>query len=430
MKLFKLSFLLSKSLLDARHKKYIFFATIILCLEYLDLIIYIKNTRMLADLYLINSISRIEGVLLLFFILLGANFLAKLLINRSLSTIHRKISNANLVIISCLVISVAFLLQALTIIYYCNTLMISVLVLLLISRVIYQFSLGIIIHDTYEFLVNTKELRNEFIYLILNSLELSVFIGIISYKILPFFELSKSHGLAALIIVLSLLWLLTAVIFFINRKELNQYETGRVRSSTLNNVRLMLRTEINDTIIAFSVVGVRSSLCIIGVIYMPVYLIGSLHFLAKSANNIIALSSLFALTLCIVVDRHLHRFNYINTLKSGLVGLIIGCLVSYLLFFFKIIPFVGVAILIVFHSLFALVCPQILSKLFSTNIRQVAIISCYRNSFLIFASFTFILLNVFTEILHNYIFPPAVFLIVITVICYLSLTVFNKKVIS
>lgn len=428
MKLLKLSLLLNRSIINSKHKKYAFFATIVLCLEYLDLIVYIKNTRILIDIYLVQSVSRMYGIIILFGILWLTNFITKLIVPKVLWYLQRNYSNSQLVIYSSLIIAVTFVAQALILLLYCHTLILSLLLSFLLIRFIYQLALAIIVHDTYEFLLNTQELSNEVIYLLLNSLELSVLLGIIGYKILFMFDFNLVQTMVLFLSFISLLWLLGAVVFILNRRELNQLNDSNIRCMAANNFSIMLKRDIKDTIIAFSIVGVRSSLCIIGVIYMPIYLIGSLHFLPKSANSIIMLSSLLAFSLCVYVDRHLHKYSYTNILKSGLVGLIIGCIISYLLFFFKIVPFIGVAILIIFHSLFALFCPLVLNNLFTQEIRQVAILSCYRNSFLIFASFTYILLSLFTEILHNYIVTPTIFLIAITCMCYICLVLFNKQV--
>lgn len=427
LKLISLSLQLSRSLIKAKHKKYILFATLILCLEYLDLIIYIKNTKILTDEFLIKSISRIEGICLLFFILLLSNFLAKPCAAKFLTIAQQKFTNSSLVIVSSLIISLAFICQALLLLFYCKTLIIWLLIGFFAARFIYQFALAIVIHDTYEFLLNAPELADDFIYLILNSLELSVFCGMFGYKLLSLLNFSTTATIAVFILIVSGLWLVSSVLFFLHRQELNQFNSQHTRCAAANNFAMMLESNLQDTIIAFSIVGIRSSLCIIGVIYMPTYLIESLHFAPAIANNIILSSSFLALSLCILIEKYLYQFNYIDVLKFGLVGLIIGCLISYLLFFFKVIPFIGVAILVVFHSLFALGCPLILNQLFAPELRQLAVISCYRNSFLIFASFSFILITLLGGLFHSYILAPAVLLITITVICYSCLILFNKR---
>lgn len=427
LKLISLAFQLNRSLIKAKHKKYIVFATLILCLEYLDLIIYIKNTKILTDEFLIRSVSRLEGICLLFFILLLSNFLAKPCAAKFLTMAQQKYTNSSLVIFSSLIISMAFLCQAILLLFYCKTLMIWLLIGFFVTRFIYQFALSIVIHDTYEFLLSAPELSEDFIYLILNSLELSVFCGMFGYKLLSLLNFSTISTISVFILIIGGVWFATSILFFLNRQELNQFNSQNTRCAAANNFSKMLESNLKDTIIAFSIVGIRSSLCIIGVIYMPTYLIESMHFAPAIANNIILSSSFLALSLCILIEKYLYRFNYVDVLKFGLVGLIIGCLISYLLFFFKVIPFIGVAILVVFHSLFALGCPLILNQLFSPELRQPAVISCYRNSFLIFASFSFILITLLGGLFHSYILAPALLLITITIICYSCLVLFNKR---
>jgi MFS family permease len=427
MKLIKLSFLLGKSRISSIHKKYIFIITAILCLEYLDLIIYIKNARVLTDLYLSKSLSRGLGIFILFMILWLANFLAKSIAGKLLEYLQKKYDNATLVIASSIVIICSFSLQALILLFYCNKLVTSLLIYFFFARLIYQLALAIIIHDTYEFLLNTKELSDDFISLILNSLELSVLISIVGYKTLLLLQLSITNSIITFILFINLLWLIIAIYFAFNYQELNQINVQQVKSTAAKSFSLMLKHNLKDTLTAFSIVGVRSSLCIISVIYMPIYLIGSLHFVPKIANDVILTSSFLALSLCFIVDKYVHKYNHISIVRNGLVGLIIGSLISYSLLFFKVIPFLGITILIVFQSLFALCCPLILNKLFEINIRQLAIVSCYRNSFLVFASFTFLLLSLFTEIFTHYIAAPAIFLISVTAICYFCLIIFNKQ---
>ena len=161
-----------------------------------------------------------------------------------------------------------------------------------------------------------------------------------------------------------MLWLIVAIFFLFNYQELNQINIEQIRCTAAKSFSLMLKHNLKDTLVAFSIVGVRSSLCIISVIYMPIYLVGSLHFLPRIANDIILISSFLALSLCFLVDKYVHNYSYMNIVRYGLVGLIIGSLISYALLFFKIIPFIGIAILIIFQSLFALCCPLILNKLF------------------------------------------------------------------
>lgn len=427
MKFLQLSLSLNKSAISQQHKKYTFFITLVLCLEYLDIIVYIKNTHILTGAFIAQSRNWIHVLIILFLILWLANVLAKIIVHNILHYLQSRWSNTLLVIGASLIIALSFVLQALMILWYCNTLAIALLLGLFCLRLIYQVALGVVIHDTYEFLLHTPELCNEVIYLILNSLELSVLISVVGYKILFMSETNHATIMMSFLLIMGALWLVASIMFITNRHTLKKMSNSKISCRAAKNFTIMLQTEWKDTIIAFTLVGVRSSLCIIGVIYMPIYLISGLHFLPRYAESVIATSSLFAFSLNVIVDRYLHQFAYMKILKSWLVGLIIGSLISYLLFFFKVIPFVGVAILIIFHSLFALVCPFILNDLFNPNLRQIAIVACYRNSFLVFASFTFILLSLFTEIIHNYVLNPALFLIVITAICYICLILFNKQ---
>lgn len=427
MKLVRLSLLLNRSSMHQKHKSYAFFVTLVLCLEYLDIIVYLRSAHILTGVYLHNSIHWIYILLFLFIILWLTNLIAKAIVKKLLRYLQPRWSNSQLVISASFIITISFILQAIVIYFYCNTLISHFLLGFFVARLIYQIALGVVIHDIYEFLLDIPELCDEVIYLILNSLELSVLISVLGYKALFFIEANYDRVIMLCFLSMAILWLFVAVMFTLNRHTLKQMSNEKISCQAAHNFSIMLKTELKDTIIAFSVVGVRSSLCIVGVIYMPIYLISGLHFMPHYAENIIAMSSLSAFALNVIVDRYLHNFAYMKILKSWLVGLIIGSLISYLLFFFHVIPFIGVAILVMFHSLFALVCPFILNDLFTPKLRQVAIVACYRNSFLIFASFTFILLSLFIEILHNYVVTPALLLIAITAICYVCLVLFNKQ---
>ena len=320
-------------------------------------------------------------------------------------------------------------LQAVTIAYFCQSLVQEILLALLVFRFVYQISIGIIIHETYESVLSMQQLSFEFSSIIISSLELSLLAGVIGYKIIDYLGFSAVNSLLVFIYFLGIVWLGVALFFcFFNYElSLNKGTNKLYRYMASNNFKLMFKHFHQDTLIAMSLVGVRSSLCIISVIYMPKFLEGALGISLHATSNIIMSSSIIAIILCWWVNKHLNRFNYTNLIKFGLVSLIMGSIISYILFFFKFIPLLGVLILVVFHNLFALSCPLILSNLFTPTMRQLAIISCYRNSFLAFASLTYLVMEASGQMLHNNFFPPAVFLIIIALVCYGCLVLFNRK---
>lgn len=424
MRLISIWNLFSTSKLSVKNKKHIAIASIVLCLEYLDLIVYLHNANELTKTY---CSSRIIGIVVLFCILWLSNFSAKYLIGKKVINIYQKFNAAKITTISCLVIAAMLFFQGLTIIFYCNTKVIQVLFLLLIFRFIYQVAIGIIIHETYGSLLNLHDIDYEFTLLIVNSLELSLVIGIIGYKFIPYLHVTSAISLSVFIFTIAIAWIVTSAIFYSHRSIINSFSKLINHNTAANNFTLMFKHHHKDTIISIGIVGIRSSLCIIGVIYLPQYLVSSLHISAHATTMIIMTSSIISLVLCLWVNKHLNKFDYINLMRYGLVSLIIGSIISYILFFFKVIPAIGVLILILFHSLFALSCPFILSNLFNPAIRQLAIISCYRNSFLIFASITFLIIDASSQIITSGFLPPALFLIFITITCYVCLVLFNTQ---
>ncbi len=426
MKLSSIWRLFNTSQLSITHKKSVILALVILSLEYFDIIVYLHNASALTRLY---CHSQIRGILVLFGVLWFSNFLAKYLVGSLIIRLYRRFKSSTIMVLASITIACMLGLQAITIAYFCQSRVQEILLALLVFRFVYQISIGIVIHETYESVLSIQQLSFEFSSIIISSLELSVLAGVIGYKIIDYLGLSTVNSLLVFIYFLGIAWLGVALFFcFFNYElSLNKGTNKLYRYMASNNFKLMFKHFHQDTLIAMSLVGVRSSLCIISVIYMPKFLEGALGISLHATSNIIMSSSIIAIILCWWVNKHLNRFNYTNLIKFGLVSLIMGSIISYILFFFKFIPLLGVLILVVFHNLFALSCPLILSNLFTPTMRQLAIISCYRNSFLAFASLTYLVMEASGQMLHNNFFPPAVFLIIIALVCYGCLVLFNRK---
>ncbi|HRG63089.1 MAG TPA: hypothetical protein PLP75_08755 [Burkholderiales bacterium] len=425
MKLSSIWRLFNTSQLSITHKKSVILALVILSLEYFDIIVYLHNASALTKLY---CHSPIRGILVLFGVLWFSNFLAKYLVGSLIIRLYRRFSSSTIMVLASITIACMLALQAMTIAYFCQSLVQEILLALLIFRFVYQICIGIIIHETYESVLSMQQLSFEFSSIIIGSLELSLLAGVIGYKVIDYLHLSPVNSLLVFIYFLGVVWLGVALFFcFFNYELSNQGRNKFYRYMASNNFKLMFKHFHQDTLIAITLVGVRSSLCIISVIYMPKFLEVVLGISLHTTSNIIMSSSIVAIILCWWVNKHLNRFNYANLIKVGLVSLIMGSIISYILFFFKFIPLVGVLILVVFHNLFALSCPLILSNLFTPTIRQLAIISCYRNSFLAFASLTYLVMEASSQTVHNNFFPPAIFLIVIALVCYGCLVLFNRK---
>lgn len=417
--------LFNTSQLSVNHKKSVILALVILSLEYFDIIIYLHNASALVRLY---CHSQIRGILVLFGVLWLSNLLAKYLVGDFIARLSRIFKSSTIMVLSSVVISAMLWLQAMTIAYFCQSMVQEILLALFVFRFIYQVCVGIIIHATYESVLKMQQLSFEFSSIIIGSLELSLLGSVIGYKIIDYLHISHLNSLLVFIYFMSVAWIGVALFFFFFNYELPNNGSNKLhRYMASNNFKLMFKHFHQDTLIAISLVGVRSSLCIVSVIYMSKYLEEILGISLHTTSNIIMSSSVIAIILCWWVNKHLNRFNYANLIKFGLVSLIMGSIISYVLFFFKFIPQLGVLILVVFHNLFALSCPLILSNLFTPAIRQLAIISCYRNSFLTFASLTYLIMEASGQILHNNFFPPAIFLIVIALVCYGCLVLFNRK---
>ena len=278
--------------------------------------------------------------------------------------------------------------------------------------------------DTYEAILTMDDVSGEFITLIVNSLELSLLIGVIGYKIIAWFPLRYVNSLMVFVFLIAAAWMMAGIVVLISNIKNTSQSNDR---SSLGSFYTIYSSHPKDSLIAVGIVGIRSSLCIIGVIFMPTYLVQTMHLNAQVASNIISISSLVALILNIWINQHLHKFDFTSIVKYGLTGVIMGSFICYILFLFQIIPLLAVMIIVVFHGFFAVASPMLLNNLFNPETRQLAVISCYRNSFFLFSTFSYLFLIFFTQLLHSVVFPPAVFLIIIAGVCYLSMILFNRQ---
>ena len=400
-----------------RHKKYIFLAMSVMCLECLDIIVYISNANSITEIYLPAHIEHFIGLVILLFILWISNLLGRTIYNKGLHKFPRVFLSRLGLLISAFSIAISLGVLSWIVIYLCATHFYRALFLMLICRLIYQTSLNIVIHNTYESILAMPDLANEFVALIVNSLELSLLLGVIGYKIIEHLPFSKLDSLMTFILAIAVAWAVLGVVMYLNSPP----QTKLATSEKPITVEMMTHFNSKDSLISTLLVGMKSSLSIIGVIYMPTYLMHNLNLNSHLASYTLGVSSLFALLLNIWVNQHLHKFDYISIVRYGLSGVIIASILSYLLFIFHIAPLISVAIIIIFHSLFTLACPIILGNLFSPQTRAVAIISCYRDSFFIFSSVTFAAIILFTQVLQNYIFPPVIFLLIIMSVCYVCM---------
>lgn len=409
--------LFSSQQIQAHHKRYIFTAMGVMCLECLDIIVYINNSNSLTEMYLPEHVEHFMGLLILLFILWISNLLGKIIYKKGLQKFpHIFLSRTGLLLSS---ISIAISLVALTVIVVslCASHFYKALFLILLTRIIYQVSLNVVIHNTYESILAMPDLSNEFVTLIVNSLELSLLLGIIGYKIINNLAFSRIDSLMAFVLMIAVGWLIMGIIVYFKYPPLAKLNTTPPNASFTAGFNIIPNLS-KDSVISTILVGIKSSLSIIGVIYMPTYLIHNLSLSHQLAFYIMSISSLLALTLNIWLNLHLHKFDYITIIKYGLSGVIIASIISYVLLIFNIAPLISVLIIIIFHSLFTLACPIILGNLFTPEMRAVSIISCYRNSFFIFSSITFALIILFTQVLQHDALPSVVFLLVIMFVCY------------
>lgn len=427
MRIFLFWRLFQSNQVKPHHKRYIFSALSVMCLECLDIIVYINNANSLTEIYLPSQLEHFIGLIILLLILWSSNLFGRVIYNKILHKFPRLILGRLQLLIATLIISTSLSLMTWIVLSLCESHFYHALFLLLICRIIYQVSLNAVIHNTYESILTIPDLSNEFIVLIVNSLELSLLFGIIGYKIIDFLTFSKLDSLMAFVTAIAAAWsILGIIIYLINTPAQAQSTTISNAELIPNDFNNILQKNSKDSTISIILVGIKSSLSIIGVIYMPTYLVHNLNLNAHLASSIMGASSLLALILNIWVNQHLHKFDYASMVKYGLSGVIIGSIISYLLLIFHTAPFIAVAIIIVFHSLFTLACPIILGNLFSPRIRAVSIISCYRNAFFIFSTSTFALMILFTQVLKHYILPSVVFLLIIMAICYICMLLVNN----
>lgn len=410
--------------LKVSHKFYIILAMAMLTLEYLDVLVYIYNCRSLSMQSIENPIlNSFSFILIIFVILWLTNFIGKMS-GKHLLLRFKSIKIA--AIIACGLITLSFFAQAYLWHRYIADEFI-ILAGLFILRLIYQLALGIITDIIYELLLSIREAGNKFIGLILNSLELSLLIGIIDCKILDFTHITEIDLFSGTLSVIAILWFTIGVIFSYKYTPIVNNWQLLLKTEPIRGIKLSFKQHPYDTLIAFFLIGVRSSLSIIGLVFMPYYLALSLKMSVQNIAVGIGFSSAFALIISFSLKTKLYSYNLVNLIRTSLVALIIGSLISYALFFFKVIPLLAIMILIIFHSLFALICPMILSQLFNDNDRPTAIVACYGSSFFSFSSLTFISLIFFTDIVHSYYISPAIFLISITIICYICMVLFRSK---
>lgn len=427
MRIFLFWRLFSSNHVKPQHKRYIFLALSVMCLECLDIIVYINNANSLTELYLPSQLEHFIGLVILLFILWISNLLGKVIYNKIFRKFPQFLLSRNGSLIAALTVATSLSLFAWVVLSLCQSHFYQALFLVLICRIIYQISLNVVIHNTYESILAMPDLANEFITLIVNSLELSLLLGIIGYKLIDILKFSELDSLMAFVLAIAATWVILGISSYLSSPIMLKLATTRKTQLIHSNFSNILQHNSKDTIISIILVGIKSSLSIVGVIYMPTYLMHNLNLNAHMASYIMGASSLLALILNIWVNQHLHKFNYASMVKYGLSGVIIGSIISYLLLIFQIAPFIAVAIIIIFHSLFTLACPIILGNLFPPKVRAISIISCYRNAFFIFSSSTFALIILFTQVLHHYILPSVVFLLIIMAVCYLCMLLVNNR---
>lgn len=427
MKLFSFWRLFTTDAIKPGHRKYITWAIGVMSLEYLDIIVYIHNANGLADLYLKTQFDKFLGLGILLLILWLSNFTSKFLANYLFEKFVKIFYNRFGLAFFSIFIAFSLVLQAWVILTFCPKTFFLGLSMFFVGRLLYQTAINIVMRDTYEAILSMDDLYTEFVALIVNSLEISLLIGVVGYKIIAETTYTGIDSLMIFVFVLAAFWLFMGILVLIYNLKNSKPTSESKLPISFNNVKTIYSDYPKDSLIAVGLVGIRSSLSILGVICMPFYLVQNLHLVPHAASNIISISSMLALLLNIWINQHLHKFDFTIIVKFGLSGLIIGSLISYMLFFYQVIPIVAVTILMVFHGFFAVACPMILNKLFNPRINPLAVISCYRNSFFLFSTITFLILIFFTQVLNNYFFPPEIFLIMITGICYLCILLFNRQ---
>ncbi len=423
MPILKILNLVADGKVHARHKMFIIICTLVLTLEYLDILVYIYNTRELAVRFATSSFNTFLFVLSLFSVLWITTLIGKPL-GRYLSRYFSD-SQKN-VLFAALLIAVIQICQA----YLWISLVSSDLklfILLFILRLFYQISLGLIANQLYQILICINEIGNRFIGLILNSLELSLLLGIVDCKILDYLPITPVELLSLTLIMAAIFWVIIGITFYTKYSALHFQVYLADESQLIKGIRKAFNKHPYDTMVATFLIGVRSCLSIIGVVFMPYYLASSLQMGVHNTSVVIGLSSLLALLVSFALRSRLMAAQNAGIIRTILVALIIGSLISYGLFFFKVIPFVAIAILLIFHSLFALICPLILGQLFTPEDRASAVVSCYGTSFFTFSSITFVSLMYFTDIAHSYYVSPAIFLITVTAVCYICMVLFNQE---
>ena len=119
-----------------RHKKYIFLAMSVMCLECLDIIVYISNANSITEIYLPAHIEHFIGLVILLFILWISNLLGRTIYNKALHQFPQVFLSRLGLLISAFSIAISLGVLSWIVIYLCATHFYRALFLMLILTIL------------------------------------------------------------------------------------------------------------------------------------------------------------------------------------------------------------------------------------------------------------------------------------------------------
>lgn len=357
---------------------------IFLCLEYLDIIVYLKNMHQF-----INATGYKYNYKLGISIMIGFLWISRFIGYRLADKLTKLHNNLNYTpSTTSLLIGLTFVMQALSLAWFNGILFIGTFMLI---RVLYSYLVTKLLQQINAFLKYSLNYHDEtIIYFLLGSLELGIFAVLMAYKLIFISELDNTNRALIMLLIVSLLWFIVGSI----------YQVCMCKNAPLSYSNKFIYKNHNlnladkQILLSLFIVGIRSSLSVIAIIYIPAYLIRGLHYLPQYVNHLIMS---FGLIACIMASILNYISNKLTTRINILVFIItiIITIASYACFFLNIKLFPSIAAILFLHSYFVLISPKLLKIILSTTNKQMLkILSCYRNGFFVYATLTFLIIKI------------------------------------
>ena len=222
---------------------------------------------------------------------------------------------------------------------------------------------------------------------------------------------------------------LLCVISYQIRKTLTETSAfNKIHNKPAFPLAYLLKHHFPEVLIGTSITAIMSGLVVVVVVFMPTYLNEILHV----SNTIIGFNMPLVMignVLIIYYTGQLANRIKPKTILASLLALnLVFIPLSYWLISHPHFPFpllAGLIILGLLEGIAAMIVPLMLCCLFSTPIRLTGVAFCYNIGFTLFGGLAPVLITTLINFGFNSYATPAVYLLVITVLCGLGLRFFT-----